>query len=289
MTKPIKTIAEQLNELQNELTRAEQQLAASLLDNYPMSGLVSITTVANNAEVSTPTVIRMARKLGFDGFPQFQAALHRELEAQITNPIIRHEKWADKVPDDHILNEFTGAVVENIHQSLSQLDHEAFDMACAYLSDPSRAIFITGGRVTRSLSDYLFLHLQMIRKSVHNMESRSSSWPHFILDMKEDDILIIFDIRRHENSSIKLAELAKEQGLKIILFTDQWRSPVSKVADITLSARTSVPSAWDSSVVTLLLLEAIIAKTQQNHWQTTKDRIEKLESLFDQTKFFRKF
>ena len=31
------------------LTRAEKQLAETLLDNYPVSGLGSITTVAENA------------------------------------------------------------------------------------------------------------------------------------------------------------------------------------------------------------------------------------------------
>ncbi len=289
MTKSNKTIAERLQEIQNELTRAERQLASSLLDNYPMSGLGSITTVARNAKVSTPTVIRMVRKLGFDGYPQFQAGLHHELEATITTPITKHEKWASNAPDTHILNEFTGAVVENIHQSLSQIDPAVFDEACTLLSDTKRSVYITGGRVTRSLADYLFLHLQMIRNSVHNMESRSASWPHYILDMKEGDVLVMFDVRRYENSSIKLAELAKEQNLKLILFTDQWRSPVSKLADITLCSRISVPSAWDSSVVTLLLIEAIVAKTQQSTWNSTKSRIQKLEGLFDQTKFFRKF
>ena len=107
--------------------------------------------------------------------------------------------------------------------------------------------------------------------------------------MQKNDVLVIFDIRRYENSSIKLAELAKEKGLKIILFSDQWRSPVSKLADISFNCRISVPSAWDSSVVTMLLLEAIVAEVQEVSWSETKGRIENLEELFDKTKFFRKF
>ncbi|WP_025900166.1 MurR/RpiR family transcriptional regulator [Sneathiella glossodoripedis] len=289
MAKVQKTIAERLQDIQNELTRAERQLASSLLANYPMSGLSSITAVAEHAEVSTPTVIRMVRKLGFEGYPQFQAELRKELEATITTPITRHEKWAGNAPDTHILNEFTGVVVDNIQQSLSQIDPTVFDQACQLLSDQKRSIYITGGRITRALADYFFMHLQMIRKHVHNMESRSSSWPHYILDMNAGDVLVMFDVRRYENSSIKLAELAKNQKLKIILFTDQWRSPVSKLADLTLCSRISVPSAWDSSVVTLLLLEAIVAKTQKSTWDSTKNRVEELENLFDQTKFFRKF
>ena len=82
MVAATETIGERLQRSFDELTRAERQLANSILENYPVSGLGSITTVASNAAVSTPTVVRMVRKLGFAGFPQFQAELRRELEAK---------------------------------------------------------------------------------------------------------------------------------------------------------------------------------------------------------------
>jgi len=283
------TIADKLQQSVAQLTRAERQLAGSILDNYPVSGLGSITEVAKNAEVSTPTVVRMVRKLGFEGFPQFQAELRRELEAKITTPISKHERWAGNAPDKHILNSFTGAVIENIHQTLSQIDHKDFDAACDLLSDPEKSIFVVGGRISSALSDYFFMHLQMIRKGVSNVETRSNSWPHFVLDMQSDDVLVIVDIRRYENSTIKLAELAKERGVKVILFTDQWRSPVSKLADLCFSSRISVPSAWDSSVVTMLLMETMVAEIQKKTWGETKGRVEELEDLFNRTRVFRKF
>ncbi|HAT87468.1 MAG TPA: RpiR family transcriptional regulator, partial [Rhizobiales bacterium] len=74
-----KTIAELLRNNFDDLTRAERQLANCLLENYPVSGLGSITTLAENAKVSTPTVARMVQKLGFKGYPEFQACLHSEL------------------------------------------------------------------------------------------------------------------------------------------------------------------------------------------------------------------
>lgn len=283
------TIAERLQKSVDILTRAERQLAGSILDNYPVSGLGSITEVAKNADVSTPTVVRMVRKLGFGGFPQFQVELRRELEAKIKTPISKHDTWAGNAPDEHILNSFTSAVIENIHQSLSQTDHTEFDAASELLSDLDRSVFVVGGRISSALSDYFFMHLQMIRKGVSNVETRSNSWPHFVLDMATDDVLVIVDIRRYENSTIKLAELAKERGVKVILFTDQWRSPVSKLADICFSSRISVPSAWDSSVVTLLLMETMVAEIQKQTWHETKGRIEELEDLFNRTRFFRKF
>jgi DNA-binding MurR/RpiR family transcriptional regulator len=83
--------------------------------------------------------------------------------------------------------------------------------------------------------------------------------------------------------------MARARGAKIVLFTDQWRSPVHRLADITLSSRIIVPSAWDSATTTMLLIESMISAVQDRKWQSTKDRMEELEDIFDKTKLFRKF
>lgn len=289
MTSSPETISDILRASFQNLTRAERQLADSLLQNYPMSGLGSITVVAQEAEVSTPTVVRMVQKLGFKGFPEFQRALRNELQATISDPIEKHNNWAKRAPNEHILNRFTDSVIGNIRQTLSQIDTDDFDKTCALLADMDRAIYVVGGRITRSLADYFFLHMQVLRPEVTHIQSISNAWPHYLLEVKEGDVVVIFDVRRYENSTLKLAELAAEQGAKIILFTDQWHSPIDKVATFTFSSRIVVPSAWDSSIAPMLLLETVVAAVQEQTWETTRPRMEALEDMFDRTRFFRKF
>ena len=289
MTTPATTIAEKLQAKFDSLTRAERQLANSLLDNYPVSGLASITTVAQNADVSTPTVARMVQKLGFKGYPEFQRALRGELEARISNPIAKHDNWATTAPETHILNRFADAVIQNVRQTLGQLDPDEFDGACAMLTDKERSIYIVGGRITRALADYMFTHMQVAREKVSLIPSNSNTWPHYVLDMQAGDVMVVFDIRRYEHDILRLAELAKERGVEIILFTDQWSSPVSKYATYRFNCRIEVPSAWDSSTATLLIVETMIACVQDRTWNITSDRMEELEKLFDRTRLFRKF
>ncbi len=289
MTGSSDTVADRLQSTFDDLTRAERQLADSILENYPVSGLGTITTVAQAADVSTPTVARMVQKLGYKGFAEFQAALRHELEAKITGPIAKYDTWAADAPEGHILNRFAEAVTSNIRQTLAQVDTESFDQSCAMLADPARAIYVVGGRITRSLADYFFLHMQVIRPNVTHIQSISNAWPHYLLDLNEGDIVVVFDIRRYENSTLKLAEMAREKGARIILFTDQWRSPVAKYADHSFSSRIIVPSAWDSLVAPMLLLETMIAGVQEQSWDETRPRMEALEEMFDRTRFFRKF
>jgi DNA-binding MurR/RpiR family transcriptional regulator len=270
------------------MTRAEKQLANSLLDNYPVSGLGSITTVAEAAGVSTPTVVRMVQKLGFKGFTEFQSRLHQELEATISNPITKHERMAPNAPGAHILNRFADAVMNNMRQSLGALDPADFDLAAKLIGDRKRSVYLAGGRITGALAEYFFTHLQVIRPDVTRMSTSPSSWPHYVLNMNKGDVLILFDIRRYERELEALARTAAEVGAEIVLFTDAWGSPIGKNARLTFRLNIEAPSAWDSSVVTLLVVEALIEAVQGANWDKTRERMTMLENLFETTPLFRR-
>ena len=283
------TISDRIQQKLGQLTRAERQLALSILENYPASGLGPLSALAKDANVSVPTVARMVQKLGYKGYPDFQAELREELRAKVKDPIAKHDTWADAAPSEHLLNRFTEAVIENIRLTLGQIDPVDFDKACGLVADQSRQLFIVGGRITHTLAEYFFLHMQVIRPNLTHVQSTSNTWPHYLLNAKKGDVFVIFDVRRYENNTLKLAKMAHARGAKIILFTDQWRSPVHQLADICLSCRIIVPSAWDSVATPMLLLETMISSVQNLKWDETKLRMETLEDMFDQTKLFRKF
>jgi len=283
------TISDRIHRMLDTLTRAERQLAQSVLENYPASGLGPLTALAMDAAVSVPTVARMVQKLGYKGYPEFQAALREELKAKVKTPIAKHDTWAEAAPSGHILNRFTDAVIDNIRLTLGQIDPNAFDHACDLMADQDHHLYIVGGRITHTLAEYLFLHMQVIRPGVTHVQSTSNTWPHYLLNAKEGDVFVIFDVRRYENNTLKLAELAHQRGARIVLMTDQWRSPVHQLATVCLSNRIVVPSAWDSATTIMLLLETMVSSIQTLNWSQTKARIEELEDMFDQTKLFRKF
>ncbi|MFG5381240.1 MurR/RpiR family transcriptional regulator [Yoonia sp. R2-816] len=283
------TISDRIQQKLDDLTRAERQLAHSILENYPASGLGPLAALARDAQVSVPTVARMVQKLGFKGYPEFQAELREELRAKAKSPIAKHDTWADGAPSGHMLNRFTDAVIDNIRHTLGQINPAAFDEACDLVADKARHLYIVGGRITHTMAEYLFLHMQVIRPNLTHIQSTSNTWPHHLLDISEEDVVVVFDVRRYENNTLKLAEMAHAKGAKLILFTDQWRSPIHQLADISISSRIVVPSAWDSAATTLLLVETMISTVQNLNWDETKARMEELEDMFDQTKLFRKF
>lgn len=282
------TVRDLIRAQYQDLTQTERKFAGALLEDYPGAGLASITEVAARAGVSTPTVARMVQKLGFKGFPQFHKALLNELQAKVSGPTARRAAWATEAPEEHLLNRFSQAVTHNLAQTFAHVDSASFDASVAHLADDSGQLYLVGGRITRSLADYAFTHFQAIRPGVVHMTSSAATWPHYVLDMGAGDTLLIFDVRRYEQNLLRLAELAAERGVKIVLITDQWVSPVARVADQAFTCWVEIPSGWDSNIATMMLLEAMIAAVQEARWPEARERYEELDGIFDQTRLFRK-
>lgn len=283
------TVDDQLRAAMPDLTRAERQLASHILRHYPISALGSITVLAKAAEVSTPTVVRLAQKLGYKGYPDFQGALRAEVEAMLVSPIAKHNRWAGGVPDTHILNRFADAVMGNLQATLGQIDHAEFDAAARLLADPSRAVYAMGGRITHAMADYFTSLMRSVRMSVTLLSESSSGWPTALVDLKPGDVLLVFDIRRYENAVLQMAEMAREQGAEIILITDRWVSPAAAHATHTLACHIEAPSAWDSNVLVLVLVETLLAAVQDLSWAETEPRLKRLEDLYARTRVFRRF
>ncbi|NOC43933.1 MULTISPECIES: MurR/RpiR family transcriptional regulator [unclassified Ruegeria] len=282
-----KLVKQRIQDELDDLTRSERQLASVLLQDYPMAGLQSITKLAAAAQVSTPTVIRMARKLGFDGFPDLQDALREEVAAQIKKPISKRDAWVVDDEAEHPTTRFAQAVWTNMRHTLERLDKEMFDAVARLLAETERHLYVVGGRITRSNADYLFNHMQIIRPNVTMLGNSANVWPQYLLDMDKSSVLVIFDIRRYEAHLEKLAQVASGRGVTVVLFTDQWGSPIGKTANYSFHALVEAPSSWDSTIALQLISETLIAEVQEARWEESKERIEELERFFSSTRIFR--
>jgi DNA-binding MurR/RpiR family transcriptional regulator len=281
-------IDDRLRAAKPDLTPAETRLVDHVLDNYPVAALGSITTLANGAGVSKPTVVRLVQKLGFRGYPDFQTQLRTEVEGMLASPLTKHDKWSGRAPDAHILNRFADQVMANLHATLRDVNPADFDAAASLLADRNRRVYVLGGRITHALALYLATLLRVVRPDVVLLSDMSNSWPPALLDMKPGDVLAIFDIRRYENTVTQIAELAREQGAEVILFTDRWGSPARVQARISFACHIEAPSIWDSNVALLVMIETLLAAVQDTEWVQAEDRLRKLEGLYDRVSLFRR-
>ena len=262
-----------------ELTPAERKLTAELMRDYPVSGLRSVTKLADDAGVSTPTVIRLARKLGFEGFPEMQAALRSEASGRLNSGAIDDSGWTVASRVSPTFEAFTSAIYRNLARTIERLDPATFAEIADVLADDANRIWLHGGRLTHAQAQYFATLLHIIRADVSLIPVAPTSWPPVIADMGRETVLVLFDIRRYDPALSRLAASAADQGARIILFTDTWGSPIKSFAEKVVSVAIEAPSSWDSTLGLTLAIEALVAETQDRRKIASQDRIEALEEL----------
>ena len=276
------TIVERLREGLDAFPATERRVAHQLLAEYPVAGLQTATHLARTVGVSPPTVLRLVGRLGFVSYLDFQRSLRDELSAQLSSPLAKQPSSARKARSgkpDPAHAEFSDAILRNLQETFASVPPGEFDGVVQLVSDPRLRIHLIGGRFTDALALYLSVQLRILRPGVSHMQEQESNWRDQLLDMGKRDVLVIFDIRRYQASLQRLALAAAARQVRIVLLTDQWLSPIVRVATHVLSARVAVPSVWDSSTALMALSVWLLAEVSRQGWEKSRRRIEELEDM----------
>ena len=276
------SVAERTQRMLDLLTPTERKPAQRLLANYPVAGLETVARFAADAGVSGPSVLRFVSKLGYGSYSEFQQSLRKEFQAQFESPLTKRRNTPPRQTKTRDrLDHFSASIHSNIEETFAALSRRDFEAVVRLLGDHARPVHLLGGRFTDPLAAYLYQHLRALRPRVYRIEGQPIAWAEYLLDIDQRDVVLIFDVRRYQADLETFAERAAERGARIVLFTDQWLSPIARLASHVFAVRIDVQSSWDSAAATLALTEAIITELSETHWQRIQKRIEALEDLQD--------
>jgi DNA-binding MurR/RpiR family transcriptional regulator len=85
----------------------------------------------------------------------------------------------------------------------------------------------------------------------------------------------------HTDPTEQLCSWARRRGVRVVLFTDVWLSPISKQASHVLVSRTSSSSPFDSYASMLALVEAVVASVAAELGDGARRRMADCEALSD--------
>jgi DNA-binding MurR/RpiR family transcriptional regulator len=245
-----------------DLPPAERRVARALLAGYPTAGLETVARLAERAQTSPPTVVRLVGRLGFAGFGDFQDALRREIDEREAFPLTlvaaAQGSAAALAGVPGLLAGSAMVIGDAVRTTLNELPVHELERAVALLGSPGRPVTVVGGRFTRLLGNLLALHLMQLRGDVHLLPDPVVERASALLDIGRSDIVVVLDVRRNEPRNQAIARLAKEAGATVILLTDRWLSPVAAAADVVLPARVDSLTPYDSLVPMLAIIEVVV-------------------------------
>ena len=272
-------ISERVRRCLRSCTTAEQRVARALLDHYPVAGLETVARFAKRAGTSGPTILRFVNRLGFASYSAFQNALRNEVQNQLQGPLARYPSRPTWGLGSDVHERMGLAICGNIERAVRGLTNQDYAAISSLLCDPKRAVFCLGGRFTQMLATYFHHCLRELRPGARLVRDGTAGWADYLLDVRDGDVLVVFDFRRYQRDVLEFAAGAAAQGATIVLVTDIWNSPIAALASHVVACPVEVPTAFDSAVGGLAMVEVLIARAVEQLGQGAKWRIEALEAL----------
>ncbi len=282
MTKPEEMrVLDRLRHELPQLSGREARVARHLMANYPLAGLKTVAEFATDSGVSTATVLRLVKRLGFPVYADFQAALRTHLEETLQSPLIRFGKRqeGDSSAKQSHLGRFLDGMAANLQAMHEHVPASEFDRVATLLADQKRDIHVVGGRYSSHVGAYFTDLLSIIRGNVYAVGGQTQRWPQHLLEIGKGSILVAFDVRRYQQDVIEFTRAAARRGATVVLLTDIWQSPAARVAHHVLGFPVTAPSIFDVLGPGMMLSEALIGAVADRIGDQGKKRIETLEEL----------
>jgi len=261
------------------LTPSEEKIVRQLLAEYPTSGLGTATGLARRAGVSDPTVVRLVMKLGFEGYPDFQSKLLAEVEARLHSPLLMMETKRSSGSENSTILSYLSSVGDALEKSVSTTPVQSYDRAARLLMEAKGDVVMLGGRFSRHISGMFAGYLLQFRPGVRDLGVLSAQAFDTLADLGRKDVLVVFDYRRYQLDVMAYARQAAARDVRVLLFTDQWLSPIADLAEVTIVSPLEVASPYDTLAPAIAQMEALVAHILSTLGDDARARIERLEEV----------
>ena len=269
------TVSSQIDAHLPALTPAERRVAAVVADDPEAVAFGTVADVARRSGSSGATVVRLAAKLGFDGFVDLQASVREELARRLrpASERIRRPAAGD------VLGTALAVEMSNIAVTLEGVEPSAFERAVRSLSARSaERIFVLSGDASSGLAALFAAELSMLRTGVTHVDGSAVRVARQLSDVGAADVVVAIDLARYDRAVLEAAGVAADRGATLIALTDSALSPLASGAAVCFTASVNGAGPFDSHVGLLALANALLAGVAARLRRSATDRLDEVEA-----------
>ena len=239
--------------------------------------------LAQAAGVSNPTVIRLAVRLGFPGFPEFQKALQRETERQYESL----ERFLDDSAsgEEDLFQKVLSLEFHVLREMKEKLSLEAVSRAVALLGKPGE-VFVAGFLANTCLAEYLAYFLSILRENVHVLKRFDHEAYGKIRAAGKDAVAVIYSFPRYPAGTQELAKLCRSRRIPVIGITDSVMSPLAPLSDVLLEAPMKFITFIDPCAGAFALTHALLTAFFMSHPEKMRQKLKEFEAFASEKDLF---
>ena len=146
----------------------------ALLRQYPVAGLETVARLADAAETSGPTVLRLVTRLGFDGFALFQQALLGDVADRTASPLIQLDRGAEPDAGDSCRTS-PPCLTDSVDSRCASSTAARTTPSSTARRGPAGAD--DGGSIQRARGGSAGRHLEILRDGVQHLDATTCGSP----------------------------------------------------------------------------------------------------------------
>lgn len=255
-------------EFEDRLSKNDRRIIAYLREHLDELPFHTADSLASATSVSRAAVIRLAHRLGYEGFAELRELAREDLRSSGPSPLAR---FSDGEPDSHFEHKLQ---LDNENLALTHaIGDEGISEAAQTLSD-ARAVYVVGNGVSAGMALYFHRVLRGVRPEVHFVDA---SYPDSLAGLSAEDAIVALLFRRYSRLTVSLVERARDLGAATVLVSDGGGQRFAVEGDEILVAATESPTLYPSMVGATFLLEALCAATARLDPERTRVTLEEHE------------
>ena len=263
-----------LQEKQDSLTRSERRIAEWLERSFEQLAFLTVSEISKQTGVSEATIVRFARKIGFESFSDLQRDVQLAMQRQYS---VGTRLEALKEKPQGPLERAYRRDVENLRMTYEHVDEEAFNASVRSIAR-APTVAVVGMRASAGVALYISFALNLIRPRVIQIRPEIDNVHDQLLDLGPGDVLIAVSLARPARKTLEVVQEAKQRyGVTVVAFTSSTLSALAQRSDHVLVVGSE--GTFNSYAATFSLAGALLDAVAEGLAQSATARLERLDNI----------
>jgi DNA-binding MurR/RpiR family transcriptional regulator len=266
-------LSELVVERRDSLSPAERRIAEAVLREPEQVAFGTLAEVATHAGASGTSVLRMATKLGFDGFGALQAHVQDDLARRL-----RPARQRIRLAASDTLSRALALEIDNLHSTFGGIDRAAFDAASRHMAESPGRVLLLASECVAGIGVAIADTLATLRDGVVLVQGNDVRLGKMLGRVTRQDVALVIDFRRYDAWLLRALEIVTDARAYVIAVSDSPLSPLAAVADVAFTVSAVGAGPFDSHAVTLALGQALVANAAAQLAATAAARLDSVEA-----------
>lgn len=264
------------------MSAAKRAVGEFIAQNWKYTAFLNAAQLAAEAGVSESVVVRLAKDLGFRGYPDLQEQIRDLVMDDMGILDLYRGTTEDRASSiDSRIKHSLDADVANLTRTMESMPPADAEAAARLLLD-ARQIAVIGARTSRAPASVAALYLNAVLANARHVENSNSDIYDQLRSLSERDVVLAFILRHYNRDTVAQVAYARSRGARVITVTDSAQSPLVQHSDHVFYVQVDGPSFYLSQVavigvVNLLLL--LVATLGDSEVQGAN--LAELEQIYD--------